>query len=37
MVEAAFDMTNRLGLKLKRGTGPVDTLVIDYVDRPTAN
>jgi uncharacterized protein (TIGR03435 family) len=37
MVEAAFEMTNRLGLKLKGGTGPVDTLVIDHVDRPTAN
>jgi uncharacterized protein (TIGR03435 family) len=34
---AVFDAMERLGLKLKRGTGPVETLVIDHVERPTEN
>ena len=34
---AVFDAMERLGLKLKRGTGPVETLVIDHVERPSAN
>jgi uncharacterized protein (TIGR03435 family) len=34
---AVFDAMERLGLKLKRGTGPVETLVIDHVERPTPN
>ena len=31
------DIVQRLGLKLKKGTGPVDTLVIDHIERPTEN
>lgn len=34
---AIFDAMERLGLKLKRGTGPVETLVIEHVERPTEN
>ncbi|HEX6507451.1 MAG TPA: TIGR03435 family protein [Chloroflexota bacterium] len=34
---AVFDAMDRLGLKLKRGKGKVDVLVIDHVERPTAD
>ena len=34
---AVFEAMRRLGLKLKRGTGPVDTVVIDHVERPSEN
>jgi uncharacterized protein (TIGR03435 family) len=34
---AIFDATSRLGLKLKAGKGPVETIVIDSVTRPTEN
>jgi uncharacterized protein (TIGR03435 family) len=31
---AVISVVNRLGLKLKKGRGPVQTLVIDQVERP---
>jgi uncharacterized protein (TIGR03435 family) len=34
---AVIGVMDRLGMKLKRGRGPVPTLVIDHVERPTAN
>jgi uncharacterized protein (TIGR03435 family) len=34
---AVFDAMERLGLKLKRGTGRIETLVIDHVERPSEN
>jgi uncharacterized protein (TIGR03435 family) len=34
---AVFDAMHRLGLELKKGKGPVDTLVIDHIEKPTAN
>lgn len=34
---AIFDAMHRLGLNLKRGTGQVDSLVIDHIERPTEN
>jgi uncharacterized protein (TIGR03435 family) len=34
---AIFDAMHRLGLELKKGKGPVDTLVIDHIERPTEN
>lgn len=34
---AVFDAMDRLGLRLKRGTGPIDTLVIDHIEKPTEN
>lgn len=34
---AVLDAMNRLGLKLKRGTGPVATIVIDHVEKPSDN
>jgi uncharacterized protein (TIGR03435 family) len=34
---AVFDAMDRLGLKLRRGRGPVDMLVIDHVEPPTEN
>ena len=37
MTAAIIDAMNRLGLKLKPATGPVDTIVIDSVSEPTEN
>jgi len=37
MVDAVRDVVDRLGLKIKRGRGPVQTLVIDHVEQPVAN
>ena len=34
---AVFGAIDRLGLKLTRSTAPIDTLVIDHVDPPSAN
>jgi uncharacterized protein (TIGR03435 family) len=34
---ATFDAMHRLGLNLKRSKGPVETLVIDHIERPTEN
>lgn len=34
---AVFDAMHRLGLELKKGRGPVQTLVIDHIEKPTAN
>jgi len=36
-VAAVFDVVNRLGLKLKRGRGPVQVIVIDQVQQPSPN
>jgi uncharacterized protein (TIGR03435 family) len=35
--DAVFDAMHRLGLDLKKGRGPIDTLVIDRIERPTEN
>jgi uncharacterized protein (TIGR03435 family) len=37
VVVAVFDVVNRLGLKIKRGRGPIQTLVIDHVEQPSEN
>jgi uncharacterized protein (TIGR03435 family) len=37
VVSAVSSVVDRLGLKLKRGRGPVETLVIDHVEAPTGN
>jgi uncharacterized protein (TIGR03435 family) len=37
MPTAVISVMERLGLKLKKGRGPVETLVIDGVERPTEN
>jgi uncharacterized protein (TIGR03435 family) len=37
MTSAVFDAMHRLGLDLKRGKGPIDTLVVDHVERPSEN
>jgi uncharacterized protein (TIGR03435 family) len=37
VVSAVTSVVDRLGLKLKRGRGPVQTLVIDHVDAPSGN
>jgi len=37
MPVAVFDVVRRLGLKLRAGKGPVDTIVIDSVTKPTEN
>ena len=34
---AVFDAMHRLGLNLKKGRGPVETLVIDHIERPSEN
>jgi len=35
IVTAVFDVVDRLGLKLKKGRGQVETIVIDNVSKPT--
>jgi uncharacterized protein (TIGR03435 family) len=37
VVAATFSVVDRLGLKLKRGRGPVRTLVVDHIEQPTEN
>lgn len=37
VIAAAFDVVNRLGLKMKRGRGPIQTIVIDHVEQPSEN
>jgi len=37
LVTAVFSVVDRLGLKLKRGRGPIQTLVIDHVEQPSEN
>ena len=34
---AVYSVVDRLGLKIKRGRGPIETLVIDHIDHPTMN
>ncbi|HWG16776.1 MAG TPA: TIGR03435 family protein [Acidobacteriaceae bacterium] len=34
---AVYSVVDRLGLKIKRGRGPIQTLVIDHIDHPTMN
>jgi uncharacterized protein (TIGR03435 family) len=36
-VSAVLSVVDRLGLKIKRGRGPIQTLVIDHVDQPSEN
>ncbi len=37
LAAAVFDVVDRLGLKLKRERGPVQTLVIDQIEQPSEN
>lgn len=37
IVSATFSVVDRLGLKIKRGRGPVETLVIDQIEKPSEN
>jgi uncharacterized protein (TIGR03435 family) len=37
LVAAVFDVVDRLGLKIKRGRGPVRTIVIDHIGQPSEN
>ena len=37
LTAAVFDVVDRLGLKLKRGRGPIQTIVIDHVEQPSEN
>jgi uncharacterized protein (TIGR03435 family) len=37
MTTAVLSVVNRLGLKLKRGRGPVQSLIIDNIEQPSAN
>jgi uncharacterized protein (TIGR03435 family) len=37
VVSAVFNVVDRLGLKIKRGRGPIQTLVIDHVQQPSEN
>jgi uncharacterized protein (TIGR03435 family) len=37
MVGAVLSVVDRLGLKIKRGRGPIQTLVIDRVEEPSEN
>ena len=30
-------VVDRLGLKIKRSRGPIQTLIIDHIDQPTDN
>jgi uncharacterized protein (TIGR03435 family) len=34
---AVYSVIDRLGLKIKRSRGPIQTLVIDHIDHPTAD
>lgn len=36
-VAAVLHVVDRLGLKLKRGRGPIPTLVIDHIEQPSGN
>jgi uncharacterized protein (TIGR03435 family) len=37
LAAAVFNVVDRLGLKLKRGRGPIQTLVIDHIEPPSEN
>ncbi len=37
MVTAVVSVVDRLGLTIKRGRGPIQTLVIDHVEQPSEN
>ena len=37
VIAATRSVVDRLGLKLKRGRGPIQTLVIDHVEQPSEN
>jgi len=37
LVAAVLNVVDRLGLKIKRGRGPIQTLVIDHVEQPSEN
>jgi uncharacterized protein (TIGR03435 family) len=37
IVSASLGVADRLGLKIKRGRGPIETLVIDRVEQPSEN
>jgi uncharacterized protein (TIGR03435 family) len=37
MQTAVYSIVDRLGLKIKRGRGPIQTLVIDHIEHPTMN
>ena len=37
LVAAVLNVVDRLGLKIKRGRGPIQTLVIDHVEQPSDN
>lgn len=37
MQTAVYSVVDRLGLKIKRGRGPIQTLVIDHIEHPTMN
>jgi uncharacterized protein (TIGR03435 family) len=37
IVLAVLHVADRLGLKIKRGRGPIETLVIDHVEQPSEN
>ena len=37
LTAAIIDAMNRLGLKLKAGKGPVETIVVDQASKPTEN
>lgn len=36
-VAAVFDVVDRLGLRMKRGWGPVQTIAIDHIEQPSEN
>jgi uncharacterized protein (TIGR03435 family) len=37
VVTGVLGVVDRLGLKLKRSRGPIQTLVIDHVEQPSEN
>lgn len=37
MTAAIFDAMHRLGLDLKKGKGPIESIVIDHIEKPTEN